>query len=58
MGVPLGHCLDPFGVGVGDDPTLSALMLVTPHLSGADATPPSVALHGVATPLSRLIPQF
>ena len=27
-------------------------------LSGTDATPPPVALHGVATPLSRLIPQF
>ena len=27
-------------------------------LSGADATPAPVALHGVATPLLRLIPQF
>ena len=28
------------------------------ELSGADATPPPVALQGVATLLSRLFPQF
>ena len=32
--------------------------MASPVLSGADATTPPVALQGVATPLSRLFPQF
>ena len=28
------------------------------ELGGADATPPPVALNGVATPLPQFIPQF